>query len=238
MSDLSSKPSINTNQAEFEFKDMQLKVGDKLLLNIRSNLYITCCSTNGSSCMVSLIGYVPNKSLLVTMPKSEQQGGLPLIPGDQFLVRLFSGQCAFSFTVFIDSIVKKPFNYMHLSFPTKILGQTIRKSRRIRTQIPAMVKDVSAPVMIANLSITGAEIRAKIDLAEPGTTIRLSFQIEFEEKNISIQLQSIIRSFRITQDDEEPLSYGVEFIDLEPEQTFALRSFIHQELVRNPVQII
>lgn len=238
MSDLSPKPAVNLNQSEFEFKDMHLKVGDKLLLNIRSNVFITCCSTSGSSCMVTLIGYVPKKSLLVTMPKPELPEALPLIPGDQFLVRLFSGQCAFSFTVFVDSIIKKPFSYMHLSFPSKILGQTIRKSRRIRTEIQAMVNDIVTPVMITNLSITGAEIRTKTDVAEPGTTIRLTFQIEFEEKNVSIQLQSVIRSFRITQDNDEHLSYGIEFIDLDPEQTFALRSFIHQELVRNPVQII
>lgn len=193
---------------------------------------------NGDSCMVTLIGYFPNKSLLVTMPKSEQSGGLPLIPGDQFLVRLFSGQCAFSFTAFVESTIKKPYAYMHLSFPTKILGQTIRKSRRIRTQIQAIVDESSTSVMITNLSITGAEIRTTSDLAEPGTTIRLSFQIEFEEKNISLQLQSIIRSLRPPQINDESLSYGIEFIDLEPEQTFALRSYIHQELVRNPVQII
>lgn len=238
MSNLPQKPSINPNQAEFEFKDMQLKVGDKLLLNIRSNLYITCCSNNGNSCMVTLIGYVPNKSLLVTMPKPEQHGELPLIPGDQFLVRLFSGQYAFSFTVFVDSIVKKPLHYIHLSFPTKILGQIIRKSRRIRTQIQATVNELSSPLVITNLSITGAEVRTQVNLGGPGTTLSLSFQIEFEEKNISIQLQSTIRSVRMTPDDDELSSYGIEFIDLQPEQTFALRSFIHQELVRNPVQII
>lgn len=217
---------------------MQLKVGDKLLLNIRSNLYITCCSNNGNSCMVTLIGYVQNKSLLVTMPKTEQHEAIPLVPGDQFLVRLFSGQCGFSFTAFVDSIVKKPFNYMHLSFPTKILGQTIRKSRRIRTQIPATVNEISTPLIITNLSITGAEIRTKIDLGKPGAVLNLSFQIEFEEKKVLFQLQSIIRSFRVGQENDKTLSYGIEFIELQPEQTFALRSFIHQELVKNPIQII
>jgi hypothetical protein len=127
---------------------------------------------------------------------------------------------------------------MHLSFPTKILGQTIRKSRRIRTQIPATVNEISTPLIITNLSITGAEIRTKIDLGKPGAVLNLSFQIEFEEKKVLFQLQSIIRSFRVGQENDKTLSYGIEFIELQPEQTFALRSFIHQELVKNPIQII
>ncbi len=223
---------------QFEFNDMQLKVGDKLQLKLRSNTNITCCSSNGGFCMVTVIGYVPNRTLMVTMPKSDQLIGQPLIEGDQFLARLFSGQCAFSFTVFVECIVRKPFNYLHLSFPTQIFGQTIRKSRRIRTNIQATVNNTPSQAIITNLSVTGAEIRTQTDLGEPGTAIDLTFEMEFEEKNVSVQLQSVIRSFRLTQGTDLLLSYGVEFIELQSEQAFALRSFVYQELVRNPVQII
>ncbi len=238
MNKISENENSSQNQAQFEFSEMQLKVGDKLQLKLRSNTNITCCSNNGGFCMVTLIGYVPNKTLMVTMPKSDLIIGQPLIEGDQFMVRLFSGQSAFSFTVFVESIVRKPFNYLHLSFPTQILGQTIRKSRRIKTNIQTVVNGTSSHTIITNLSVTGAEIRTQTDLGEPGTAIELSFEMEFEEKSVSLQLESVIRSFRITQGADLLLSYGVEFINLQSEQAFALRSFIYQELVRNPVQII
>ncbi|MDH5552838.1 MAG: flagellar brake protein, partial [Nitrosomonas sp.] len=148
-----------SKSGQFTFQDMSLKVGDKLQLKLPSNIRGECCAANNGFCKAKLIGYVDNVSILINMPQLAKLTNLSLIDGDQVTVQLFSGQYAFSFTSYIDKIINMPFKYIHLSFPSKISGQVIRKSRRIKTDIVANIKDNSASAIISNLSMTGAEIR-------------------------------------------------------------------------------
>ena len=230
--------AIDKKISEFNFDDMQLKVGDRLQLQLHSSAK-SSCRLNNDTCMVTVIGYVPDHSLIVSMPKTDQLIGQPFLEGDQILVRLFSGRCAFSFTVFVDKLVKLSFKYLHLSFPKHILGQTIRKSRRVRTAIEAeaTVNSGSIPLIITNLSAAGAEISTHTELGGIGTLIELSVKVKIHEKEISLQLQSIIRSFKAIN-KQECIRYGVEFTGLQAEQIFSLRSFIYQELVENPNNIV
>ena len=230
--------AIDKNISEFNFDDMQLKVGDRLQLQLHSSAK-SSCRLNNDTCMVTVIGYVPDHSLIVSMPKTDQLIGQPFLEGDQILVRLFSGRCAFSFTVFVDKLVKLSFKYLHLSFPKHILGQTIRKSRRVRTAIEAeaTVNSGSIPLIITNLSAAGAEISTHTELGGIGTLIELSVKVKIHEKEISLRLQSIIRSFKAIN-KQDALRYGVEFTSLQAEQIFSLRSFIYQELVENPNNIV
>lgn len=230
--------AIDKKISEFNFDDMQLKVGDRLQLQLHSSAK-SSCRLNNDTCMVTVIGYVPDHSLIVSMPKTDQLIGQPFLEGDQILVRLFSGRCAFSFTVFVDKLVKLSFKYLHLSFPKHILGQTIRKSRRVRTAIEAeaTVNSGSIPLIITNLSAAGAEISTHTELGGIGTLIELSVKVKIHEKEISLRLQSIIRSFKAIN-KQDALRYGVEFTGLQAEQIFSLRSFIYQELVENPNNIV
>ena len=229
--------AIDKKISEFNFDDMQLKVGDRLQLQLHSSAKSSCCSNNYG--MATVIGYIPDHSLIVSMPKTDQLIGQPFLEGDQILVRLFSGRCAFSFTVFVDKLVKLSFKYLHLSFPKHILGQTIRKSRRVRTAIEAeaTVNSGSIPLIITNLSAAGAEISTHTELGGIGTLIELSVKVKIHEKEISLRLQSIIRSFKAIN-KQDALRYGVEFTSLQAEQIFSLRSFIYQELVENPNNIV
>ena len=230
--------AIDKKISEFNFDDMQLKVGDRLQLQLHSSAK-SSCRLNNDTCMVTVIGYVPDHSLIVSMPKTDQLIGQPFLEGDQILVRLFSGRCAFSFTVFVDKLVKLSFKYLHLSFPKHILGQTIRKSRRVRTAIEAeaTVNSGSIPLIITNLSAAGAEISTHTELGGIGTLIEIFVKVKIHEKEISLQLQSIIRSFKAIN-KQDALRYGVEFTSLQAEQIFSLRSFIYQELVENPNNIV
>lgn len=221
--------------SEFKFDDMQLKVGDKLHLRQHLSARGQCCSKNGGYCMATVIGYIPGYSLIVTMPRTDQFTGQLLLEGDQILVRLCSGRYVFSFTTFVDKLVKQPFNYLHLSFPKHILGQTVRKSRRIKTAIEAdaTIKGGSFPLIITNLSATGAEISTHAELGGIGAQFELFLKIKIHEKETSLQLQSTIRSCK-DANKEGVLYYGVEFTGLQTEQIFLLRSFIYQELIDNP----
>lgn len=234
-------PAKDEKLSAFNFEDMQLAVGDKLQLKLSSN---TKSSQDSNSLgnhffFATVIGYIKNKTLIVTMPRTDQLVGEPLLEGDQILVRLFGGQYAFSFTAFIDKIIKLPFKYIHLSFPKHIVGQTIRKSRRIKCQIEATVNKDATPVVITNLSTSGAELSSKANLGEPGTAIELAFNVKVHDKESVLQLHAVIRSVKHAGKNKPDTQYiGLEFTEMQSDQVFLLRSFIYQELAEHPDHIV
>jgi len=226
----------NDYPALFDFNDMQLKVGDKLLLKPQSNASSLCFSKNGT-CMVTVIGYIPQVTLMVSLPAAEQMAGGAFVEGDQMQANLFNGQNAFSFRVFVDYVIKHPFRCLCLSFPKHINGQIIRKSRRIRTEIKARANVTDAQILVTNLSISGAQITLQDDLGlKLNEKLELSFELRCEERNISMLLNMNIKSSNVKSN--LLFCHGVEFINLNTEQVSALRSFVHQEIVKDPSVVI
>lgn len=224
-----SKPSTTEEEpSEFRFEDMNLSVGDKFQLKLPTSI-------RGELSTAELIGYVLNTTLIISMPQSTQLPEPSLIEGDQITIRLFSRKYAFSFIVYVEKLIKIPFKYIHLSFPTNISGQLIRKSLRIKTEIVATIPDHPVPAIISNLSITGAEIRTSSSLGKLGETITLSFTVEIHGIEKSLSLKAAIRSTKqATKSIDNTLYFGIEFQELPTEHRFALQSLIYQELVDRP----
>ncbi|MER0170789.1 MAG: flagellar brake protein [Nitrosomonas sp.] len=175
--------------------------------------------------------------LLVSLPANDQMVGAPFVEGDQMQVNFFNGKNAFRFRVFVDYVIKHPFKCLCLSFPRQIKGQTIRKSRRIRTEIKARANVTDAQILITNLSISGAQITLQDDFGlKLNEKLELSFELQCEDKNINILLNINIKSSNIKSN--LLFLYGVEFANLNAEQVFALRSFVHQEIVKDPSVVI
>jgi flagellar protein YcgR/PilZ domain-containing protein len=219
-------------QPKYVFNDMKLKVGDKLQINASRGTDQLSNKTNNDFHLVKLIGYLQDQTLIVTMPRTDYS----LLDGDQVMVRFFCGKCAFSFTVFVDKIIKQPFKYLHLSFPKLIQGQTIRKSRRIKCNFPAKIENNPAPLVITNLSGTGAEINTTSNLGKPGTAIALSFTVNVHDQETALQIPSMIKTSK--QTDQDVLSFGIEFTELKPDQLIILHSLINQVLAENPHKIV
>lgn len=221
-----------------DFEDMRLKVGHKMQLTL-STYSKNHNESSNYSYTASLIGYVQDSTLIVTMPASDQLVGEPFIEGDQIQICLFSGQCVFRFAVFVDKIIKIPFKYLHLSFPKDIQGQNIRKSRRIKCNIQASVVEKSIPLAITDLSIYGAGISSDLPLGRLGSTITLSFIIKILDEEIPLSIKSIIRSAKqINKNNQKIINSGVEFSDMKSEQALALRHLIYQEIVEHPEYLV
>ncbi|TXI27015.1 MAG: flagellar brake protein [Nitrosomonas oligotropha] len=218
------------------FEDMHLKVGHKMHLTLAT--YSKNASEN-NSCAVSMIGYVPDSTLIVSMPASDQLIGEPFIEGDQIHVRLITGQYAYKFTVFVDKIIRVPFKYLHLSFPKEIQGQSIRKSRRIKCNFPATVAEKSIPISITDLSICGAGITSSLPLGTLGSEVTLSFAIALHDREIPLSIKATIRSAKQSaKKNQKIICTGVEYTGIKPDQVFALRHLIYQEIVEHPENVI
>ena len=238
MSESAQPETGESKLREIHFEDMQLKVGHKLQLRLLA-LSKGSGESNNNFYVATLMGYVQDSTLIVSMPTSGQFTREPFVEGDQIQIRLFSGQCVFSFTVLVDKIIKLPFKYLHLSFPKNIFEQTIRKSRRIKYDIQASAGSEATPLTITDLSTTGAKLSANTNVGAMGTMITLSFTIKILDKEIPLSLKSINRSVKqVSENNQETLCFGVEFTELNSEQIFALRNLIYQEIVEHPEYVV
>lgn len=234
--DLEQTESDTNSPEKISFEDMHLKVGHKMYLALA-----TYSKNSGeiNSYAVSMIGYVQDSTLIVTMPMSDLLIGEPFIEGEQINVRLITGQFAYKFTVFIDKIIRVPFKYLHLSFPKDIQGQNIRKARRIKCNLHATVAEKAIPITISDLSICGAGITSSLPLGTLGSVITLSFVITVHDREIPLSIKAFIRSAKqSTKKNEKIICSGVEYSEIKPDQVFALRHLIYQEIVEHPENII
>ncbi|PXX10893.1 PilZ domain-containing protein [Nitrosomonas ureae] len=227
--------SINDSSEKINFEDMHLRVGQKMYLALSN----TNSGKPSSPYAASMIGYVQNSTLMVTMPLSNQLIGEPFVEGDQVYVRLVNGQIAYKFSVYIDKVIKIPFKYLHLSFPKNIQGQSVRKSRRIKCNYQATIAENSISANIIDLSIYGAGISSTLPLGTLNSIVTLSFTILVHDREIPIFIKAIIKSTKQSYKNDQKLIFsGVEFTEIKPDQEFTLSHLIYQEIVEHPEKVI
>jgi c-di-GMP-binding flagellar brake protein YcgR len=231
-------PSMESGSS-LKFHDLNLKVGDRLQLEPPAKL-------GAERCIVKLVGYVENVSLLVTAP-SENGMYLSLLEDEVVVIRGFSRRNAFGFSSAIRRICKLPFGYLHLSFPGEIQGTVIRKSPRVKTRIITTITSpdagdaASQTGTIVNISSTGAQLTARNFFGEVGKTIRLAFRINLHNIDAYLTACGTIRRIFTDEDEKEAdpqASYGIEFHDLNPNDRMILQSLIYQQMIEFPQSLV
>jgi c-di-GMP-binding flagellar brake protein YcgR len=185
---------------------------------------------------VRLIGYHKGKSIVVTNPV---QDGTPvyLKEGQAFIARIFSGKFVFAFPCSVLASAVKPYAYLHLSYPVDVLGVNIRKSDRVRLRSIAAFEtddDSRGAGVIVDLSCGGAYFVSKSPEVSLGRRVVLKFKVVIGAIEYVLELPGYVRSVR--QYDEEPNlgnGFGVEFVDVSPEDNLVLSSYIFQQLADN-----
>jgi hypothetical protein len=225
----------SAKQTSFPFEAMNLKVGDRLQIQPPAQLSM-------ERFVVKLIGYLSNTSLLVTSPIDTNGLRLQLIEGEKLVVRIFSSQNAFGFASTIEKICKIPFDYLHLSFPAEVQGMVIRKAPRVKTRIIAAVviggQAESASAIISNLSANGALLDAKRNLAEKGDSIKLSFRVNLHNIDAYLTVNAAVRAVfsdeAVDNSGAVLIHHGLEFVDLQPNDSVILQSMIYQQMIERP----
>lgn len=224
----------NNDSNKTSFDQMHLKVGQKMQLSLVSSLKPTNDSYSNSYTS-SLIGYIHDTVLIVSMPASDALLGEPFIEGDQLQARLFSGQSAYTFSVFVEKIIKLPFKYLHLSFPKKISAQNIRNSRRVRCCYQGTEVQKNIAMQIIDISTSGAGIESQLPVGSLVTEVKLSFVAPVFDEDLPFSINGVVRSAEpINKNGKKFIVTGVEFIDLEKKQLTSLRHLIYQVIVEHP----
>jgi len=225
------------NGNEYSFEDMKLKVEDKLQLEPPAQLA-------RERFLVKVIGFLKGSSLLVTTPITANGLRLQLMEGEKVVMRSFSGQNAFGFACTIERIIKIPYEYIHLSFPNKIQGIVIRKAPRVRTRIIATVQGNKPGVMeqmsalISDISANGVSLDSKQLLGDKGDTINLAFRLNLHNIDAYLTVKGVIRAVinADSADASKPalIRHGLEFQELQPNDSVVLQSMIYQQMIENP----
>jgi len=230
------------SEAVFTFDDMRLKIEDRLQLEPPSQLARERFS-------VKVIGYLRGASLLVTVPITANGLRLQLMEKEKVVMRSFSGQNAFGFACTIERIIKIPYEYMHLSFPDNIQGIKIRKAPRIKTRIIATVQqNVSGTAsqtsaLISDISANGISLEAKHSLGDKGDILQISFRVQLHKVDAYLSVTGIIRAVLSTDALAEGqkagfIRYGIEFQDLQANDSVVLQSMIYQQMIENPHNVM
>ena len=232
---------MNAADRRFTFDDMKLKVEDKLQLQPPAQL-------TRERFTVKVIGFLRGASLLVSMPITANGLRLQLMEKEMLVMRSFSGQNAFGFACRIERISKIPYEYMHLSFPDDIQGIMIRKAPRVRTRIIAAVQDIKTgtekqiSALISDISANGVSLEARQSLGDKGDVLNLAFRVQLHNIDAYLSMKGIIRAiFTIDPSDTSKtalIRHGIEFQDMQANDSVILQSLIYQQMIENPHKLI
>jgi len=181
---------------------------------------------------VRLIGFVKNKSLLVTAPMAHGQAVM-IREGQTFIIRAFPGKKAYAFTASLVKYVYSPHDYLHLSYPKQVRATTIRQGARATVKIIASVTigepGETAAATLGDLSMGGTSGIIKKQLGKKGDTGVIKFKVNAAGTDEFLTLKTILRSIAPTENSAE-FRHGFEFIEVTPQAKLILSAFVHQTL--------
>lgn len=182
------------------------------------------------------IGYVKNRTVLVTMPIVDDK--YVLVRDSQiFVVRAFSGKKAYAFSAFVVKSVHTPHPYLHLSYPKELSCATIRHRARISVNVIAAVsldgQEDAAAAVINDMSLGGASASIRHPFGEVGQRGRIKFKITAVGETVYMDVSTILRSI-IPVENGGGCKHGYEFVDLSTHDRLVLSAYFHQaEVERN-----
>ncbi len=218
---------------KYQFEDLRLKAGDRMQIQLPVNV-------TEEKQIVRLIGFLEKQCLLITLP-ANLSWQKRVREGDKVIARVFLGRGAFGFTSQIHKVIRSPFDYLHLTWPTEFQGLLIRKAPRVKTELAAKVQTAAGSVetQVVNLSATGMMLRSTAALGAKGEELSVTLPLALYDVTTELALRGTIKLVNPSKDEtgEFHLS-GVEFVNLQPNETLILQSVVHHELGRNPYSVV
>lgn len=205
---------------------------DSVRWTVGEVFYLQAADNAAARYTVRLIGFVKNKSILVTAPLVEGKAAL-IREGQHFIVRAFPGKKAYAFSTALQKNVYSPFPYLHLNYPKEVRSTTIRQAARASVKIIAAVSvgvpEQSAAATLGDLSIGGASGTIKRQLGHKGDAAIIKFRVNAAGADEYLSLKAILRSVAPAENSSD-FRHGFEFIDLTQRDKLVLSAFVHQTL--------
>ncbi|MCL1067066.1 flagellar brake protein [Shewanella olleyana] len=178
------------------------------------------------------IGYLPEQFILIQFPENNKLGnfGQYIVQGNEVIVRgLVEGHEAsvIAFSTTIKQTLSTPTRMMALNFPEKMVIHNLRSTKRVLTELDAIVKARDQPLqaMLTDVSLTGCHLEAsggaEDELIE-GETINITVNGEDEAQ---ISLEARICNAKVS---DQGVELGCQFIS---EQEAQIEKIVHLALL-------
>lgn len=214
-----------------------------LPVEIGDNLQLQFFGTNEDArYYVKVIGYLQDKSLLITAPHVNGKL-LTVREGQRLAGRLLAGSDVIGFTSSILRLCGRPYPYLHISYPHDMQAITVRKAARVSLTMKGVVRrcddgnadDSTAaalPVVVDDLSTSGARLVTNEFIAEKGDLVNITIRVKVAGVEEDLNLVAIIRNVREeeTEDGNTQLLHGVEFQFTDRSQSVLLHAFVYEYL--------
>lgn len=214
----------NKESVMLDLDSVRWHVGETFYLQVHDNAQIRYT--------VKLIGFIKNKSILVTAPIVDGKGAL-IRDGQTFIVRAFPGKKAYAFTASALKLVFSPHPYLHLSYPKLVRCTAIRQGSRATVKIIASVTvgnpEQTAAATLSDLSMGGSSGIIKKPLGKKNDTGVIKFKVNAAGNDEYLTLNIILRSIAPTENTDE-FRHGFEFVDVPTQSKLILSAFVHQTL--------
>ena len=215
---------------------------EELSLDIGDALQLQFLPEDTGRYYVRVIGYLPERSLLVTTPTN--QGKVILVRESQpVAVRVLAGNEVIAFSVNVLRSCMKPYPYLHLSYPTEMQSITVRKAQRVNLDTIARVKKCGPEVSVAeqspeavkvsDMSTTGALLISPRPLGEVKTLLNINLRMKVAEEEESLNLVSVIRNARSRNNSQGSTEYlyGIEFQFTDRQEAILLHAYVYEQIV-------
>jgi len=189
----------------------------------------------------TLVGFLPGQSLIITTPRKQ---GNPIIvrEGQTFTLRMLQGSNIFGFVTRVLKVSSKPYPYLHLAYPADVESAVVRNAPRVPTEIQAIVSkklgpsgaEDQRPVIISDISSTGARLMDREPLGEIGAVVQLTHTISVCSGEDVLRVMGVIRNIRqVTKDDGSSVFiHGIEFRGLTRFQELLLCAYVLGSIAR------
>ena len=223
-----------------EFESMNLQVGGRVQ-------FITHRGIKPTQHFSTVIGYVKDEYIILKIPM-ENGAPIPLTDGEKVTVRVFSGVTVCFFDCTVERVFARPLLYVHLSFPNKIEGTSLRGAMRVKVEIPVEISGtrdgaVRAKGTVVNLSVTGALVESPSKLSLADGIVNLQFTLLAQPGNypVLIDTKANIRNVNSVLKpgtEQEVFTYGMQFVDLSPPHYTLLQNVTYEALIADRQKIV
>lgn len=215
------------------FEQLSLAVGSKINVTVIGQDY------KKHHCEAVLVGYLPGKTVVVTLPNKPPQ--VLLRAGLNIEANIPLGEGVASFSSRIEGLRDSLVTYLDLEYPAGVHVKTLRSHMRFAVDEPIEVNAHTNLGMTVNaingymldISESGARIVLEKELTAMVTKITLGVYLSSFGLERDITIDAVIRNKASTHPDypECSFAYGVEYIEFNPIDCYFLQSFcLHHQL--------
>lgn len=189
---------------------------------------------------VKLIGYLEDKSILVTTPRFD--GAALKIPTEQkFVVRMISGNSAQGFSATAMYSTTRPYPHLHLTYPKDLQSITVRKAERVNCKLIVTVQNEEPEYSLGegksasmeDISTAGSQLFTMEAVGGKGNTITINSKVTVAGIEQYLKISGVIRRVIEPEKEGDKFEYGIEFVLLEDKDKLILHGFVYEQMMKD-----